>query len=223
MGYKKNFWYISGVILALLSAAVMLVTMIIMYFGSNVAIIVFFAACVPFVTGVLLAGAVKRRYAEAEMSGKEPLPMFYTVRYLFYRLRCLFAEKGVVRVMLTGFTVLSFAITLCFAGFCGHHAYKRHSIETDGNFVNNKVLYEEYYSLWVSARGEGDEEAAHGFFETMEKYNSDNAVMRGMIKKHTEELKKNAAVTVFSGAVTVFFFTLSAVCTVRSKNKRRAK
>lgn len=221
MGYKKNFWYISGVISALLSAAVMLVTMIIMYFGSNIAIIVFFAACVPFVAGVLLAGAVKRRYAEAEMSGKEPLPMFYTVRYLFCRVRYLFAEKGAVRVILTGLTVLSFAVTLCFAGFCGHYAYKRHSVKTDGTFVNNKVLYEEYYSLWVSARDEGDEETAHIFFETMEKYNSDNARMREEINKYTEELKKNAAVTLLSGAVTVFFFTLSAVCIVKSKRKRR--
>lgn len=220
MGYRKNFWYILGVVLALASAVVMAVSMIFMYFGSNPAIVVFFAACPTLVIGIFLSGSVKRRYEDADADGTNPVPMFYTVRYCFYKLRLLVAEKGFWRVAVTALTAVALITTLVFAGLCGSCAYRRYEIKNDAVYTENEVLYNEYHALWLEARNSGDTESAHEYAAVMDKYHLGNAEYRSLMDKYSAELRDHAVKTALFGAVTVFFGSVLALY-LRKKRKAR--
>ena len=220
MKYKKNFWYILGIVLTFASVLIMSVTMVLMFFGSNIAIIWFFAACPVLVFGVLTSQAVKRRYEEAVACDREPVPMFWHIRYTVLLLREFIASRGLLRVIFTALTCLSVIATLVLGGFCGYYAHERASIKNDSKYIENQIKYEEYYTLWLKAHNEGDKDAAHRFFEIMEAYNSDNAEGRKQIKTYTESLKEFGVWTALSGAVAVFFGTV--LTTYMIHKKRRA-
>ena len=225
MRYKRNFWYILGVVLSLASAVVMAVTMVIMYFGNNTAIVVFFAACPVLVFGVLTAQSVKRRYEEADELDREPIPMFWHIRYAVLRLREIMASRGVLTVLFTAVTCLSLIATLVLAVICGNSAYKRSKIENNRDYIANNVAYDEYYALWSDSRREGDKESADKYFEIMESYNHNNAKSRQKIKEYSEDIKKYGVWTALSGAVTVFFGSVLASYLIYKKNtsKRQSK
>lgn len=221
MRYKRNFWYILGVALSLASAVTMAVTMVIMYFGNNTAIVVFFAACPVLVAGVLTAQSVKRRYEEADELNREPVPMFWHIRYAVLRLREIIASRGILTILFTLFACISLIITLVLAVICGNFAYKRSKIQNNHDYIANNVAYDEYYALWSDSRREGDKESADKYFEIMESYNLNNAKSRQKIKEYGEELKKYGSWTALSGAVTLFFGTVTVAYFVYRKRVTR--
>lgn len=212
VGYRRQFWYITAMILTFLSITVIAVSMIFMYLGSNASVAWFICSCPVLVFGILTAVSVKKRYEEAIAFDREPIPMFWHIRYVILLLREFIARHGLWRFIFIALTAASLIVTIVFAGICGHFYLERDDIERNIEYISNNALYDEYRALWEERYLNGDNESANEYFEIMEEYQSRNAPGYAKIIKFTESLNENllklgisATVTAFLGAVMVAY------------------
>lgn len=196
MGYRKNIWYIIGAVLFILSALLMAVTMVFMYYGSNMAIVWFFAACPFMVAGWLIMQAVKQRYFDACLTDDDPVPMFWRIRYIWKVLQVVVAHKGLGKVIFASATGLAAAATLTFGVLWGYNVYSRSAVKSDPEFIKNTATYNEYYARWTDARDNGDNDLAHECFNVVEEINRKNYFYRQKIKEYGENAKTYGAVAV---------------------------
>ena len=212
VGYRKQFWYIASMVLTFLSVAVMLISMLFMYLGNNVAVAWFIVACPVLVFGILTAGAVKKRYEEAIALELEPIPLFWQVRYVILLLREFIARHGLWRFIFIALTSASLIVTIVFGGICGHYYLERDNIKRNIDYISNNAMYDEYKALWEESYLNGDNESAAKYFEIMEEYQSKNAPGFAQIKEFTKSLNENliklgisAIITAFLGAVLIAY------------------
>ena len=212
IGYRKQFWYVAGMVLTFLSVAVMAVSMIFMYLGSNTSVAWFICACPVLVFGISTAVSAKKRYEEAIAFDREPIPIFWHISYAILLLREFIARHGLWRFIFITLTSASLIVTIVFAGICGHYYLERDDIERNIDYMSNKALYDEYRALWEESYLNGDNETANKYFEIMEEYQSKNAPSYAQIKEFTKSLNENllklgisAIVTTFLGVVMVAY------------------
>ena len=212
VGYRKQFWYIAAMILTFLSIVIMAVSMVFMYLGNNTSVAWFLLACPVLVFGILTTVSVKKRYEEALAYEREPIPMFWHIRYVILLLREFIARHGLWRFIFITLTAISLVVTIVFAGICGHFYLERDDIERNIEDMSNNAVYDEYRALWEESYLNGDLESANKYYEIMEEYQSKNAVSYAQIKEFTESLNENlvklgisAAVTAFLGAVMIAY------------------
>lgn len=212
VGYRKQFWYIASMVLTFLSVAVMLISMLFMYLGNNMAVAWFIVACPVLVFGILTAGAVKKRYEEAIALEMEPIPLFWQVRYVILLLREFIARHGLLRFIFMALTAASLIVTIVFGGICGHYYLERDDIKRNIDYISNNAMYDEYKALWEESYINGDDESADKYFKIMEEYQSKNAPGFAQIQEFTKSLNENliklgisAIITAFLGAVLIAY------------------
>lgn len=221
MNYKKNLFYKIGIVLIALSVAVMTISFFVMYFGSYTAIICFFAACPFFVAGFFLAQSVKRRYEEAVIYDREPVPLFAHTRYVIQLLRTVIAKRGLLKVIFISATCLFASATILLGLACGSCAYDKNGKQNNPQFIQNNEIYEEYYELWQQARKVKNEKAAHIYYLVMEQHHNANAETRNDIARLEKDLSERLAATVTLGIITIFFslVTISYFLHKRRENR----
>ncbi len=223
VGYRKQFWYIAGMVLTFLSVAIMLVSMIFMYFGSNVSVAWFICSCPVLVFGILTAVSTKRRYEEAIAFDREPIPMFWHIRYVILLLREFIARHGLWRFIFITLTAISLTVTIVFAGICGHFYLERDDIERNIDYMSNNAVYDEYRALWEESYLSGDNETAGKYFEIMEEYQSKNAPGYAKIIEFTESLNENLLKLGISAAVTAFLGVVMVAYILRQRRLKAFK
>ncbi len=223
VGYRKLFWYIAGMVLTFLSVAVMLVSMIFMYLGSNASVAWFICSCPVLVFGILTAGAVKKRYEEAIALELEPIPMFWHIRYAILLLREFIARHGLLRFIFITLTLTSLIVTIFFAGICGHYYLERDDIERNIDYMSNNTMYNEYKVLWEESYLNGDNESAAKYFEIMEEYQSKNAPSYAQIKEFSESLNENLLKLGVSTIITAFFSAVLIAYILRQRRLNALK
>ncbi len=204
MKYRKDRWYIGGLVTTGIAVIIILVTMIMMYFGNDSAIIWCFAAMPVLATGILLSQSVKRRYEEADATNGEPLPMFWRIRFGYHNLKVLVITKGLWRVIFAALTCLFLLLTLVLGFICGYCALSKNSVLNSPKYIKNIEMHEEYRALWSQARTDGDEEKAHEYFAVMEECNKENYNSRKHITDCEATITALLPWTVVTGALTVF-------------------
>ncbi len=207
-GYRRQFWYIVGLALTFLSIIVMAVSMVFMYFGSYPAVAWFMGSCPVLVFGILTSVSVKRRYNEAVAVEKEPIPMFWHIRYLILIIREFISRHGLWRFIFIVISCISLIVTVTFAGICGHYYLERDDIKRNIDYIANDTAYEEYRALWEQSYLANDYQAADEYYQAMEKYHLDNAKSNAEIKILGEKLNENLLKLGISAAVTVFLCTV---------------
>lgn len=204
VGYRKQFWYIVSMVLTFLSVAVMLISMLFMYLGSNAAVAWFIVACPVLVFGILTAVSTKKRYEEAIAFEREPIPMFWHIRYVILLLREFIARHGLLRFIFIALTSASLIVTIVFGGICGHYYLERDDIRRNIDYISNDAMYDEYKALWEESYLNGDNESAAKYFEIMEEYQSKNAPGFAQIKEFTKSLNENLLKLGISAIITAF-------------------
>lgn len=111
MEYKKDVRYIIGVILATVSVLTMVVTFIMMYFGSDPAIIWFFAGGVGLVIANFILVWIKRRYER--MTDDEPTNL-EILKDNILNLKASIFKRGRLGAAFLLVLVLSFVLTVIF-------------------------------------------------------------------------------------------------------------
>ncbi len=217
VGYKKQFWYITGLVLTFLSIIVMVVSMIFMYFGSFISVAWFIGACPVIVFGILTSASVKRRYEEAVAYEHEPIPMFWHIRYAILIIREFIIKHGLWRFAFIILTAASLIVTIVFAGICGHYYLERDDIKRNVDYMSNNHSYEQYLALWEESYLNGNYESADEYYKMMEKYQYKNAQSNAQIAKYTKSLHENLIKLGISAAVTVFLGTVFVAYILRMR------
>ncbi len=204
VGYRRQFWYITAMILTFLSIIAIVVSMIFMYFGSNASVAWFICSCPVLVFGILTSVSVKKRYEEAIAYDREPVPMFWHIRYVILLLREFIARHGLWRFIFIALTAASLIVTIIFGGICGHYYLERDDIRRNIDYISNNAMYDEYKALWEESYLNGDNESAAKYFEIMEEYQSKNAPGFAQIKEFTKSLNENLIKLSISAIITAF-------------------
>ena len=211
MNYRKNFWYILGLGLVLLSVVIMAISMIFMYYGSDKSILWFFGSCPIIVIGVFLMRGTARRYDEADLETGEPLPAFWQIRYALHNLRVLVITHDIWRTVLTIVTIVVAVAAVVLSTVCVHSKLSVSATKKDPTFIQNTNTYEMSRSEWEKARKEGDTEAQKQYFDTMQNALEDNYKYRERIKNYEERFDSVLPYAVLSAAAAIFLgITLSA-------------
>ncbi len=182
MRYKKDPWYIAGLVIAAIGVLVLAVTMVFMYYGNDAAIIWCFASMPVLATGILLSQSVKRRYEDADATDGEPLPMFWRIRFGYHNLKVLVITKGLWRVIFTGLTALFLTAALVLGIICGINAWSKNSILKNPEYIKYEQKHAEYMTLYSEARKDNNEELAHEYYLKIEEYEEMNYNSKKYIK-----------------------------------------
>ncbi len=221
-GYRRQFWYIAGLVLTVLSIVVMLVSMFFMYFGSFAAVGWFIGACPVIVFGILTATETKRRYEEAIAEDKAPIPMFWHIRYAVLLVREFISKNGLWRFIFITLTAVSLIVTLAFAGISGHYYLERDDIKRNIDFIAHNSEYDKYRELWEQSYLNGDEATASEYYTVMDEHHTANAKARADIKEYTEKLDKNLLRLSISALITAFMSVVLVAYIIRRKMLNKA-
>ncbi len=193
------------------SGASMIASMIMMYLGLNVGIVIFFVAIPVLLFGVLTAQTAKERVNYAIDTDTKPIPVFWHIKYAVLATGEFISRKGLWRFIFTVLAVISLIVTLVFGAICGHFYLERQDIERNIDYMKYESLYNEKYTEWLEYKASGDEESAHQTFEEMEKYHFNNAEGKRQITEFSERLNEFGLYAGISGIVTAFFVAVLAV------------
>ena len=168
MKYKSDKWYIAGNIMTAISVVVFAVTMIMMYYGDDSAIIWCFGAMPLLAVGILLSQSVKRRYEEADAVNGDPLPMFWRIRYAFHNLVLLVRTCDMWRNILTAVTGVFILAAVVLGGLCAYWGIAKSAVKNDPQYQNYSSHYNISYQEWSDARKNGDVAAQSKHFAEMQ-------------------------------------------------------
>lgn len=208
MRYRKSPWYIAGLIITGIAVAVMLVTMVMMYYGNDAAIIWFFGACPVLLIGYFMVQTTIRRYEEADATDGEPLPMFWRIRFAYHNLKVRVITKNLWRKIIALVIALFSIATVVLSGLCGYWAFAKSAVAKDPEYKSASSSYNKYYTEWETARENGDDAKRQEIFAEMEE---EHLIMRKYEVK-MEGYDKNISSAlpwiIFSGASAIFFGTV---------------
>ncbi len=215
----------SGMIASLAAAAVMLVSMVFMYFGSNAAIVWFFAMCPVLTAGILLCRSVINRYEDADAETGEPLPMFWRIRYGFHNLRVWIISRGLLRAVMTSVTCILLAVTLILGGICLISLYKKGGAENDPYYVRRVAVYDQCYDIWLRNRESETpnrlhQKASFAVMQDMLTKNSDNLTQ---IESNTERIETLTPWLIAGGVASAVSAAATVSYVLRSKKAKSGK
>ena len=165
MDYKKDIKYIIGAILAAISVLDMVVTLIMMYFGSDPAIIWFFAGGVGLVIANFIIVSVKRRYEL--FTGDEP-SFIDEAKYNLENAKEKLLKRGVLGVVFLSVLIISFIVTAVFGIRTLNTAYDKNGALNAGYNYNLREA-ERYKGLMEEQIEKGNLRFAAEFQKNMEK------------------------------------------------------
>ncbi len=223
MKYKRDPWYIAGLLITAISAVTIAVTMVFMYYGNNMAIIWCFIAMAVLAVGILLSQSVKRRYDEADARDGEPLPMFWRIRFGYHNLKVLVITKGFWRVLFAGLTALGLATTLVLGIICGINTFSKNSILKNPEYINCQQRINEYTELYTQARIDKDEQLAHEYFLKIEEYEKTNYNSEKYIKNCESAINSLIPWIIVSGSLTVFFAAILSAYVIHKRRVAKYK
>ena len=211
-----------GIVSALSSAAAMCTSMVMMYLGMNIGIVIFFIACPVLVFGIFIAQSAKQRILYAIDTGTKPIPMFWHIRYAILVAGEFISKNGLWRFILITTTAISLIVTLILSVICGHYYLERDDILRNIDYLENETLYQDKYEQWIHYQAEGNQEASHSIFEEMQVLQENNAKSKLQIYNYTQKLDEFKTYATISGILTTFFgviFTVSIIKGHRSKKE----
>ncbi len=220
MRYRKSPWYIAGLIIVGIAVAVMLVTMVMMYYGVDAAIVWFFGACPVLLIGYFMVQTTIRRYEDADAIDGEPLPMFWRIRFAYHNLKVRVITQNLWRKIIASLVALSLLIGLILGGVCIYSAFSRKNIKNDPHYKERNVLYNMAMVEWQTARENGDDAKRQESFAEMEAYRNANFEANQQIKEYGETISSCIPWIIFSGASVVFFSTVFYAYVRHQKNKK---
>ena len=204
MKYKKDPWYIAGLITTLIAAIDFVIDMVLMYFGRDDAIVRSFISMVVLAVGILLSQSVKRRYEEADATDGEPLPMFWRIRFGYHNLKILVITKGLWRVVFAGLTAGFLVATLALGVVCGYNALAKNSILRNPEYKNYTQNVEDLNKQYVEARREGDEKKSHEIYLKIEENEQKLANSKKYIKGCEDTISNLLPWMAVTGAGAIF-------------------
>ncbi len=217
MKYKKDPWYIAGLIVTVVSVAVMSVTMVMMYYGNNTAIVVCFSAMPFLAIGILMAQSTKRRYEEADATDGKPLPMFWQIRFAFHNLKIYLRTSRIWRGLFAGLCALFVSVAVILSGFCAYWSCKGSKIESSTRYTESVTQYDTYYSEWQKARKDGDEITQTKAFNKMQEADQIKKTYLSEINKCNTDIKFTWPWIAFFVACAVFCGTMLYVYGIRNR------
>ncbi len=220
MRYRKSPWYIAGYIILGIAVAVMLVTMVMMYYGVDAAIVWFFGACPVLLIGYFMVHTTVRRYEDADAVDGEPLPMFWRIRFAYHNLKVRVITRNLWRRIIASLVGLSLLCGLVLGGVCAYSAFARRAIKNDPHYKERNVLYNMAMIEWQAARKNGDDVKRQESFAEMEAYKNANFESNQRIKKYGETISSCIPWIVVSGASAIFFSTVFYAYVRYQKNKK---
>ncbi len=221
MRYKKDPWYIAGLIITAIAVIIFVTTMVLMYLENDGAIIWCFVSMVVLTIGLLLSQSVKRRYEEAEVSNGEPLPMFWRIRFGYHNLKVLVITKGLWRVIFAGLTAGFLATTLVLGVLCGYNALAKNSITKNPEYKNYTQNLEGLNEQYIEARREGDEKKSHEIYLKIEKNEQKLANSKKYIKGCEETISDLLPWMAVTGACTIFSGVVLSAYVIHRKRVER--
>ena len=204
MKYKKDPWYIAGLITTAIAVITFIITMVLMYFEHDGAVIWCFTSMVVLTVGLLLSQSVKRRYEEAELANGEPLPMFWRIRFGYHNLKVLVITKGIWRVVFAGFTIGFLAATLVLGVLCGYNALAKNSIIKNPEYKNYTQNVEDLNKQYIEARRDGDEKKSHEIYLKIEENEQKLANSKKYIKGCEDTISNLLPWMAVTGAGAIF-------------------
>ena len=217
MKYREDFWYIAGVVIALVSALVIAVTMIMMYYGNDKAIIWCFGAMPILAVGILTAQSTKRRYEEADATDGEPLPMFWRIRYGFHNTKIYLSTSRKWRRLYIALISLFTAVAVSLSGMCVYWLCKQNSLKNSAAYTDATARYEVYYTEWQQARQSGDEALREQAFAKMREANDITQEISAKIDRCKDDIKFTWPWIAVTGACAVFCGTMYYVYGVKKR------
>lgn len=217
MRYKSDPWYLAGLIVTALSAIVIAVTMVMMYYGSNVAIIICFSAMPFLAIGILLAQSTKRRYEEADLTNGEPLPIFWRIRFAFHNTKYYLSTSRMWRGLFISLCAFFVAVAVTLGGLCIYWSSREASIKNSKPYIEAVTQYDTYYAQWQEARKNGDEAAKEEAFDKMQQANEVRQTYFTKIKNYKLDVKFTWPWIVLNGACAVFCGTMYYVYGVKKR------
>lgn len=223
MKYREDFWYIAGVVIALVSALVIAVTMVMMYYGNNTAIIICFSAMPFLAIGILLAQSTKRRYEEADLTNGEPLPIFWRIRFAFHNTKYYLSTSRLWRGLFIGLCALFVAVAVTLSGLCIYWSSREAAIKNSKPYIDAITQYDTHYALWQEARKNGDEAAKEEAFDKMQEADEIRKTCSAKIKNYKTDIKLTWPWIVLNGACAVFCGTMYYVYGVKKREDTASK
>ncbi len=217
MRYKSDPWYLSGLIVTAISAIIIVVTMVMMYYGSNIAIIICFSAMPFLAIGILLAQSTKRRYEEADLTDGEPLPIFWRIRFAFHNTKYHLSTSRLWRGLFVGLCAFFVAVAVTLSGLCIYWSSREASIKNSKPYIDSVTQYETHYALWQEARKNGDEAAKTAAFDKMQEADETRKTYSAKIKNYKTDVKFTWPWIALNGACAVFCGTMYYVYGVKNR------
>lgn len=221
MRYKKDPWYIAGLVITAIATIIFVTTMILMYFENDGAIIWCFASMVLLAVGILLSQSVKRRYEEADATDGEPLPMFWRIRFGYHNLKVLVITKGLCRVIFAGLALGFLAATLVLGIICGYNALSKNSITKNPEYINYSQNIEDLNNRYIEARREGDEKKSHEIYLEIEENEQKLANSKKYIKACESTIFNLLPWMVVTGVGTVFSSVVLSAYVIHKRKVER--
>ena len=208
MRYRKSPWYIAGYIILGIAVATMVVTMVMMYYGNDAAIVWFFGACPVLLIGYFMVHTTVQRYEDADAIDGEPLPMFWRIRFAYHNLKVRVITQNLWRKIIVSVITLFLAAVVVLSGLCGYWAFAKGAVKKDPEYKTASANYQTNYTEWLSARENGDDSKRQEIFTEMEKEHLTMRKHEARMEKYDEKVSSTLPWIIFSGAFALFFGTV---------------
>lgn len=220
MRYRKSPWYIAGYIILGIAVAVMLVTMVMMYYGVDAAIVWFFGACPVLLVGYFMVHTTVRRYEEADSVDGEPLPMFWRIRFAYHNLKVRVITQDFWRKIIGSVIIALLTVAVILSGFCGYWAFAKRAVAKDPEYKTAYTNYQANYAEWQNARENGDDVKRQESFAKMEKEHLIVRKYEVRMEGYDDRISSTWPWIVVAGASAIFFSTVFYAYVSYQKNKR---
>lgn len=220
MRYRKSPWYIAGLVIVGIAVAVMLVTMVMMYYGVDAAIIWFFGACPVLLIGYFMVQTTIRRYEDADAVDGEPLPMFWRIRFAYHNLKVRVITKNLWRRLIASVIVLFLTATVILSGLCGYWAFAKSAVAKDPEYKTASANYQADYTEWLKLRENGDDAKRQEIFAEMEKEHLTMRKYESQMEKYDANISSALPWIILSGASAIFFGTVYYAYVRYQKNRK---
>lgn len=221
MRYRKSPWYIAGYIVLGIAVTTMVVTMVMMYYGVDAAIIWFFGACPVLLIGYFMVHTTVQRYEDADAADGEPLPMFWRIRFAYHNLKVRVITQNFWRKVIVSIIALFLMAVVVLSGLCGYWVFAKSAVKKDPEYKTASANYQAYYTEWLKLRENGgDDSKRREIFAEMEKEHLTMRKYEVRMEKYDANISSALPWIAFSGASAIFFGTVYYAYMRYKKNRK---
>ena len=218
LDYKKDVKYIIGVALSAISIVVMVVTFVLMYFGSDASIIWFFVGGFGLVIANFILVAVKRQY---EFFTDEEPSFWDVAKYNLETTKENFFKRGVAGAIFTSVLIISFIVTVVF-GTITLNTYYNKSGAINAGYTYNLQEAERYKGLMEEQLEKGNLKFAAECEKNMEKCIEESEWYLKYYEQMSEKLERQIPQLITVASINGVVF-IAYVAFILSTRKRKAE